>query len=309
MKKKYHYEYELVCSCCDNKYTASSYKYARHNKGLNTFCSENCRWIFQGIKKRDEVEKKCPQCASKFLTKDKNKIFCCMDCYLSSDSFKDTIKKGLESANSDLNRAKNAASHKKGELVKCAICENEFYKKKSTPRNLCCSRSCYIEFLAKRFDRYVKGSLDKVLIGCYDEFLNQDEIKCPFDDCNWSGDGLLNHINFTHGVKAHDFKKATGFSFSTGVISKTLRKKLEERNSNGVHDFNKIRQPPKEKIVSKEAKERMKKSNAIMRVVTKNTVKRICKQCGIEFYQDCIFGKKIYCSTKCRSKFYRESKK
>ncbi len=68
----------------------------------------------------------------------------------------------------------------------------------------------------------------------FDEFLDRAELPCLIEGCGWSGKHLTIHVNAAHGIRAADFKRATGFNVGSGLVGSELARPLSERARQGV---------------------------------------------------------------------------
>lgn len=302
---------ELPCANCGAIFEGTFSQGKKFYYGAsNVFCSPTCR----SAKHQKVLSKErgpCPTCGETFRSKT-SKIFCSLKCYTKSDRFKEvqsqaTLKAATGKTPAQL-RAQEA--QKTGKMIPCLECGVDVYRKPSD-KGKYCSKTCYRAYLAKRFDRWVANPKAINLVQCYDEFLNGNELECPVDGCGWVGHALSNHMNFAHGVTADEFKRASGFNLSTGVVSKPMRESLEARDRTGIAVL-----PPKNPktnrkglrgYVSREALEHKAKSRAMASSDTGPT--RKCRGCGQEFQQSTIFGKAKYCSIECRTESYAKEKR
>ena len=95
------------------------------------------------------------------------------------------------------------------------------------PRRFC-SRPCFREWNAKRFDRWFATPESLALPQGYDEFLTKKSLPCLVHGCDWVGDNLSIHMNHAHGICADEFKRLAGFNKGTGVVSPSTSRKLSE---------------------------------------------------------------------------------
>lgn len=240
-----------------------------------------------------------------------------MDCFLKSKQLAALLKNNRDKSSVNTGAGNNRTAHVKcGKDVNCPECGNSFYQKRAAKGRIAkkfCCRSCYRAYMAKRFDRYIANPQSLALPQCYDEFLNQYELHCPFEGCDWVGKKLAMHVNISHGVKQKDFKKAAGFNLSTGVISKDFAEDLKRRNDKAKlpADYTKPLQLAhialknrKEIYQSLEGFEHRKKTRAISGFGPE----RNCASCGGTFLQTTRYGRTLYCSKKCRDDFYQLNK-
>jgi hypothetical protein len=178
-----------------------------------------------------------------------------------------------------------------------------------------CSQLCYRTYMAGRFDRWMASPQTMALPQSYDEFMLQEELPCLVDGCDWVGMHLSNHVNFTHGITAAEFKRAAGFNLSTGLVTPELHDTLSDRAHIHVsrpmpaecitaqkHEYIKV-------YHSLEGKEHHAKAQALQRE-TVELPERKCRQCGKMFKPSngMAWGAR-YCNTSCRSKYYFERSK
>jgi predicted nucleic acid-binding Zn ribbon protein len=310
----------LICGHCSCKFegSASQVKHVKYEKSV-AYCSDTCRRCAMQNKFRTQIPNRgpCKTCGKEFVSRTA-KIYCCMDCYLKSKQFAAMLKSNRDTVSGNIEAIANRAAHRKrGKDVNCPECGNSFYQKRAAKGRIAqkfCCRSCYRAYMAKRFDRYIASPQSLALPQCYDEFLNQHELHCPFEGCDWVGKKLSMHVNIAHGVKQKDFKKAAGFNLSTGVVSKDLAEKFRRRNDKAKlpADYTKPLQLAhialknrKETYRSLEALEHQKKAIALSGIGPE----RNCASCGEAFLQTTRYGRALYCSKKCRDDFYRHNKR
>ncbi len=317
----------LICEHCQCLFECNS----RQLKEKKKYCSTICQSAANSKKTKDQhlkagrqlrnlITNDCPTCKKPFETKNKSKIFCSMDCYIKSNQFKKQQLKNIELTNEK--RIEIAKKNRKGQDFNCLECDKVFYQKRKTETKeakIFCCLICYRAYMAKRFDRWVANPESMALPQCYDEFLDKEVLPCVVDGCNWHGKHLSLHMNYSHGVMALDFKRATGFNLSTGVVCKSTAKTYSERQLTGIaidndivvraYTLNKIRKDYGNKITSYrslESVEHHKKSRALLSGIKGKEKQCLC--CDSIFNQNTIFGKALYCSIKCRSKFYHDKK-
>jgi hypothetical protein len=234
----------------------------------------------------------CLTCKKDF-TSDRNKKFCCLDCYLNSDRYKQIM-----------------ASRKTGTEGQCLHCSLPVYSKKSYTRKFCNS-ICYRQYKAARFDREVASVATLTQVNNFDEFLTREVLHCPIVGCGWSGDHLSMHMNQVHAIKAIDFKKMAGFNLTSGIISLPLKKHMQEtsvaaqtieyaRAKRGNPDTSK--QSDYHSMEEREARLKAKALRGPVRL----EIECHCGQCGNKFkanYQQSLRarkGSKVFCSDLCR---------
>lgn len=240
----------------------------------------------------------CPTCGESFESRYR-KTYCKMQCYLKSDA----LLAKLKSHNDKLLSARVQS--------KCLQCDADLSFKKSLNRRFCKGTDCRRKYFANRFDRWIASPQGIALPQAYDEFLMLDKLPCLVAGCGWEGDQLANHMNFTHGVTAREFKRMAGFNLSTGLVSPDLRADLQQRDhiKNGNVHLLAARRDPREigketkGRPSLEAKEHQVKIRAIMNC--EPGPERVCIGCSVVFRQRTPFGKVKFHSIQCRDAYYR----
>ena len=239
----------------------------------------------------------CPQCGTHFESR-YPKLFCTLRCYLDSPMFKERM------------RALNKKQKEMRVRGECLECGGEFFAKASRKKRFC-SQNHYRAYLAKRFDRWIASPEGIALPQAYDEFMTLSELPCLVDGCDWQGQHLGAHVNFAHGITADEFKKMAGFNRGTGLCTAEVSQKLSERPHLSLAMFppNFVRSKTDNRgaqHVSHEALEHLIKGRALA-AATLQPPARVCKGCGKSFEQSTVYGAALFCTTKCRSKFYREA--
>jgi len=318
----------LECGHCAAKFKGSDSqaRKVKYEKRV-VYCSGACRTAATSQKAREQAVREgkklrkgvlagpCKTCGKMFESRI-DKMFCSLDCYTKSEQFKNMVAENLKKAGSSESIQRRAQAAKLGQDVPCLECGTEFYRKrpsKGRPARKFCDTGCYRTYLAKRFDRWVANPEGMALPQCYDEFLDQEELACVVDGCDWKGQHLTLHMNQAHGVRADDFKRAAGFNLSTGVIAKPLAEALRGREVIGVAArpngmalelahaaiaANPIR------YRSLEGREHAKKTRAMLGLGPR----RACAGCGKMFQQSTPMGRALYCSRECRDNAYAKKR-
>lgn len=308
------------CSNCGALITDHKKCY-QHRIGNRVFCGSECR----KQKRRQEVEAMrrsgtyiagyyiCANCRKEFFSRIR-KQYCSMACYIGSSDFQKRIR---EQCQSNIAHAREAANHPEDEkmvLKVCPHCQKSFelpFGRRGTHKY--CSRACRRAYFSARFDRWVANPERIALPQCYDEFLTKEELPCLIEGCEWIGKFLGTHVNVVHGISAEEFKRLAGFNHTTGLVSIDLHKAMSERAKR--EDFGhqapiqlpiftpaSLRRPAR-----LEGKEHASKSRAIKIAEAANpeyvTPIRSCRRCGAPVLQP-VFGRRLYCSTRCRSAWY-----
>ena len=266
------------------------------------------------VGKRGPIRGRCLECDVLFRSYDKKKKFCSMACYAKSPLMKETIRLSNEKAAA---RARIKAGLKPGERPskRCLECDEKFYVRPSQYKSKkYCSQVCYRAYMAKRFDRWIADPQGIALPQCYDEFLIKGELPCLIDGCDWIGENLGNHVNFTHGITASEFKRMVGFNEKTGLITPRLFKMFSERAKktiakHGVSaaflENNGSSVGPHKR--SLEAKEHSGKALALRVAEYDESTARtsLCRQCQKEFRHNPLSAVRLYCNDACRTAYYR----
>lgn len=237
----------------------------------------------------------CKLCGGSFESRYPKK-YCSMKCYTSDPV---TIKRLR-----DMNKKKKK---ERSVVTYCLNCEKRHIDKASRKRKFC-NRTCMREYFDKRFDRYIASPVTFEKMQCFDEFLNQEELECLVDGCEWVGKNLSMHMNVAHGLPAQEFKKLAGFGMRTGVVSKPLRESLEAMDHTdriALLDSYRPHIDPnqnRKKHLSEEGKERRAKAVALKKSEEFEMTK-VCQQCGSEFTIHNRYGtRKKFCSIRCRNR-------
>lgn len=309
----------LTCGHCHSLFAGTpAQAYNSRNRGQKTYCSNACRHAAQCTKPKIE-HGPCETCGAMFMSR-RPKPFCSMTCYTASPRFRAMLEANRDKIGarpgvvmSPEMRAKIAEKLRTGEMAECLECRAEVYVKKGqTGKRKFCSTVCYRAYMAKRFDRWVASPEQMALPQCYDEFLDRHELPCLVAGCNWRGLSLTAHMNFAHGVKREDFKRAAGFNLHTGVIAKPLAESLQGRELVGIAAVAEAfpeglpRPTAVQRYKSLEGKEHYVKGRALR--LAEPGPMRVCHGCGIIFQQSSVFGRAKYCSAGCRDERYRELK-
>ncbi len=283
------------CANCGKRFVISASARCRkrkHNKEV--FCSKTCAHIYRGHHVGG-YEIKCKTCGKEIIAAYKDKIFCSLDCYIADEEMQERLKSWRD-------KRRNAIT------VECANCKKEITRKMSKiGKNNFCDQSCYREFMAGRFDRYINSDLTIEQMNNYDEFLSREILPCPVDGCNWEGEQLSLHMNFEHGINAKEFKDLAGFNQSTAVVTKDVLQKYKDvdrtyalDNLNNIITEEYRRSPWPKHSASRECKEHIKKSRGLYQ-----GSEFVCPICGKTFTR-VHYGKQIYCSIPCRDIAYKE---
>lgn len=239
-----------------------------------------------------------------------------MECYAQSDYLREARKKRGEEVKKQSRIKINSANPDEPLTKACLNCEKVFevsftlYKTKK----FCC-RSCYREYLAARFDRWIANPETIALPQNYDEFLTKGVLPCLIKDCNWTGENLSVHVNHAHGIKAADFKKIAGFNKTSGLVTSELSRRLGDalreitlqKMADGTSQlipFQKgeitERAKPEMRL---EGREHITKSIHLRKGVSSSRT-GICANCKKAYTSHQVGRFPKYCSIECRANYY-----
>ena len=304
------------CAHCHCSFTPTlpQIKHRRADENSRHYCSRICQDAGCGNLRRRPLPYAgtCPECGKPFGSRYPKK-FCSMKCYTGSTEFRERIAAQAPAA------ARARYLQLKGELPKpkveftCINCGSVsiISELKSRTRKYC-SPSCYREYLAMRFDRWIASPQNIGDLSNYDEFLTQEELPCLVDGCDWTGKHLGSHVNLTHGITAEEFKRAAGFNIGSGLVTSEVSRALSERE----HLRNSIQIAVSQRNLkrdvrrtdlyrSREASEHQRKGIAL-KMETWSGEPRTCRRCGVEFTPEPLGWNQLYCTVKCREKWFKE---
>lgn len=293
--------HNLTCHHCSCMFLSRSIE--------TRYCSSICRSSGRRSKREILTYGPCPTC-KKIFDSVREKRFCSIKCYTTSEEFLSRVKKQARTA-------LEAALAKRGQILRereerqCLECGVAFYSKPSDKRHWFCSRAHYRSYMAKRFDRWVASPQSIALPQNYDEFLTQEELPCLVEGCSWVGKSLGFHVNAAHGITAEEFKRAAGFNKGTGLVTPELSEKIASRPHLHIPISERpwmIPQLPIEGSVTRvplslEAREHAVKSRALLKE-TSTGPERSCRGCNKKFVQNSPLGLTKFCSVQCRQDFY-----
>lgn len=300
----HHNSIKVKCAWCESEFqTVSRSQLGAFNIGNNVYCSKRCRAAFDRRRSDNRhLLGPCanPNCGIMFRSRRKDKKFCSLKCYLSSDQ----VDQHLKDINPGLKPEVRLP------VTNCLQCGIEIKNKHAIKKF--CSKTCQRQHYAERFDRWIANPETLALPQNYDEFLMQEELPCLVDGCNWVGKHLSRHCNLVHGITAEKFKELAGFNKSTGLVTADISKQLSDRMRHqiaegitlpgiaqeGLQGGRRNTGPP-----SLEAKEHMTKSQAIIAATAPSKPDVPCPICG-EPVKQRHNGRQVYCSVKCRAVEY-----
>lgn len=259
----------------------------------------------------------CAQCGNTFRSKRAGKKFCNLRCYHASPQFRVMTRDNCRIGN-EKQRMRGVSL--RGEVRACLECGKEVYAKPSRPNRKYCSHAHYRQYMAKRFDRHIASPEEIALPQNYDEFLTKPELNCLVSGCGWRGHLLSNHMNYSHGVTAAEFKRAAGFNLGTGVVSAPMHGILSDRENVGIA----LETPSTKQIAHARSRARLKRlepgsykslegkehalKGRLIKLSESNCPVRECLCCQQLFVQSTPFGYAKYCSLHCRETLYSDIK-
>ncbi len=306
-----------ICGHCECLFVPSRRQLKRlrstKNKDRRASCSSTCADARrQKPRKERPLLGPCLTCGKRFRSLRTEKIYCNLECWVSSDQFKKQLEvigqRGAErvaekAASAD--RGEDVAGHPRVQYT-CLECGKKWYGNPRRRKKFCC-HAHYRAYMAKRFDRWIANPEEIALPQAYDEFMSQEELPCLIEGCTWRGQHLGSHVNLAHGIPVEEFKRAAGFNLTTGLVSPDVQQRLTERshihNASFPPDFEFQYHPPVKAYFSLEGREHRAKAMALRRAIQPGPL-RVCRSCGVEFHQKGVIGFAMYCSVQCRSKFY-----
>lgn len=302
----------MTCGHCFAVFNAT-YKqhYSATASNRSSFCSSICREANLRAKFSTPVPMRgpCVGCGDSFQSRREAK-FCGVKCYTGSKQFTEMLAESRAKAMGPVSIARRAEQARRGQGKPCLECGVNVYAKKSERSKKYCSTTCYRSYMAKRFDRHIANPESLSLPQGYDAFLDRQELPCLVADCGWSGRHLSLHMNYAHGIKADEIKRAAGFNKSTGLVCKPLAQALQGRDRIGVAADMFLRQMGAEHLgavgrvmgyKSLEGAEHRAKARAL----SSGGPLRACIGCRSDFIQSTVYGQAKYCSIPCRTRHYR----
>jgi hypothetical protein len=287
------------CGWCEKNFTSTSAaQLGAMRANLAVYCCKSCRYAMANDRSKDaHILGPCPTCGKMFTSHYKGKIYCNMKCYTTSDAFRQ--------------RMIAANDAKRIDPKTCPQCGKQFQVRTKKY----CSATCRREYFAARFDRWIASPQQVALPQNFDEYMLKDTLPCLIPGCDWEGENLGNHVNFTHGITADQFRELVGFNVGTGLVGAALKEHMASRMRDAIakglapaFDGNQ-RRPDLQSHSSPrlEAKEHGAKARALLVNTTSKREPRPCRVCGQSVEQS-YTGRKLYCSTVCRSKYYSRAK-
>lgn len=299
---------EIICANCGVPFLPTPSQWRRRKSRPIACCSKACA-VAKVAKqlKKELLVKICEYCGKEFQTRtdkyNSQRKYCGMACYTASDQYKKMLEENREKI------IKRPDKPYGREVRTCLECGKEFSDICSKKKKYC-SPHCFREYRAKRFDRWLANPGVFKLEQGYDEFFANDtsELQCFIDGCDWKGSHLALHLNIAHGIPADEAKRAAGFNLGTGLISIDLAVVLGQRPQvletiANPHPIPAGVNPPG-RYKSKEGGEHRKKARALRSVDSTKKNKK-CQYCGQDFHVTASNANLMYCSTKCRSSYYR----
>lgn len=261
------------------------------------FCSETCR-VAEGNARTRHAGGPCLTCGEMFVSRTPGKKYCTLACYVSSPQFAEMCAANVK-----------AICPEAGTPRVCVGCGAEYPRSRKAKF---CTRQCGRRYFAERFDRWIANPESVALPQNFDEFLARDVLSCPVDGCDWEGTFLGTHVNFAHGIEAREFKKLCGFNVTSGLVGQSLSESMSEKAKGFIADGTwsaegiggqSSASPTREPYVSLERREKAAKIRADLPKLRDSFSP--CKCCGRSVQQP-YTGRRLYCSTDCRSESYKE---
>lgn len=293
--------FECKCSWCEQTFISnSSAQLGALRRGNKVYCSTRCASAqCRKNSKSRHLCGPCKECGKMYRSHIRTKTYCTLECYQKSDELQARLK------------AVNDAKRKPPRT--CPNCGETFQHNKKKY----CSSDCRRQYFADRFDRFIANPEKLALPQNFDEFMMQETLPCLVEGCEWIGEHLAGHVNKVHGITADKFRELAGFNRSTGLVGANLRKQFSQRMKDLIADGIIVSDPktlPHGRLAANvpkpsqrlEAKEHLKKSQAIIHSRESTRPDRKCRQCEKMVPQP-VTGLRLYCSTMCRSRYYREA--
>ncbi len=296
MNTKTKAPHTFTCGWCERDFSSNERtQLGAANAWRNVYCSNQCRNANNNSKSYIHVLGPCPNCGKMFKSRSKNKLFCCMKCYTSSPEFKSRMQ--------SYNEKKRLAPRE------CPQCGTLVQHKK----NKYCSNACRRLYFAERFDRWVANPEKIALPQNFDEFMSKSKLPCLVEGCDWEGAFLGQHVNIAHGITADNFRELVGFNHGTGLVGIDLHLVMSEHAKQMIEDGTwSPGTPPELRDVDRsirksprlEAREHMLKAGALNAGKKSQRGPLPCRHCNTPVEQN-YYGQILYCSTRCRSAYYR----
>ena len=281
------------CDWCKSDYAPKNYR--------SRFCSLPCANASNNSVLRYDSGS-CKQCGIAFRSRTPGKMYCSLKCYTDSPQWRDMARRNLTAMNPAV-----------GTPRICHGCAAEYPR---TRRAKFCTNACRRKYYAERFDRWIANPEGVALPQNYDEFMNRDDLACPVAGCEWIGKALGSHVNMIHGITADAFKALCGFNKTTGLVGMATSEIFSDRNKARIESGElQVYQPGHEPIGTRqyargapslESREHQNKTRADMLPFKDEW--RPCRQCVVVDVRQPMTGIQLYCSTRCRSKYYNRPK-
>lgn len=196
----------------------------------------------------------CETCGQPITSK-RPRRFCSVKCRANHPDFKAVAARNAKKA--------QAARKGTGARRRCEQCGDMFACPPRRAKRFC-TRACYRDYIADLFDRNIEP--DAEAMSNFDEYFSQDELPCPIRGCNWKGEDLAHHALMAHGVKARALKDKCGFNIGTGLVGRSLAKRLSSRHrENGGFRHRGCGPKPGNGALRPEGQERFQKAMALIR--------------------------------------------
>lgn len=309
-ERKTNQPHEYTCGWCEKLFTSSvREQLIAKNAGRAVYCSKECA-VARVRAQPAPWRGPCVHCGKMFRAQGLNRRYCTMACYHASPE----CRQRLQEQSVAIGAAKveqSGTAHLVGRL--CVVCQKTI-SVKNRHRD-CCSRQCWRQYFAERFDRFVANPEAIALPQNFDEFLSQTELPCLVDGCDWVGVRLGQHVNFSHGITADQFRELAGFNKTSGLVGveesrarSAIAKQLVDDGKTGHGFFEhlaKVRAgeaitPQRQPSNTLEASEHRAKSHAL-RAATKPLIDKVCEHCQKPYQVTVLAHPQKFCCVRCRS--------
>lgn len=319
----------LTCSHCGCEFLATKQQqYRRRTLGgteAKFYCSAICRAAGTGqtraarnlafnLKKR--YPGVCATCGKTFESVYPRRKFCSVRCCVSNPKWRAHVRKNAAKASAAAVLKITGHNLMPRVEITCLSCGIKQMRVHSERTRRFCNPRCYRQYMSKRFDRWIAAPQTIALPQGYDEFLTQNELPCLIEGCDWVGQRLGNHVNFTHGISATEFKRAAGFNLHSGLCTPATSEMLaslphtqDNPFGDAVGNRGWLLVPPIRNYASLEGREHMQKARALTAASPAPTPIRICQGCGRDFRPSPLAYMAKFCTFKCRGQWYVKNRR
>ena len=314
----------LSCSHCGCEFLPTKQQLERRSlvgERAKSYCSAICQRAGAGQTRRESAPPKvrypgvCATCSKTFLSVHRDRKYCTLRCYLSNPETQARLRTNLVKANAASVLKQTGREVMPRVEVTCLNCGVKQMRKysdvnKRSGRKYCNSR-CYREYMAKRFDRWMAAPQTIALPQGYDEFLTQNELPCLIEGCTWVGQNLGNHVNFSHGISAREFKRAAGFNVGSGLCTPAVSEILSSRphlgNPPSAAGLANLVPRAVRNYRSLEGQEHSHKAYALINASPSTAPTKTCRACGKDFQPVPMGHGAKFCTFECRDQWYAKN--